>query len=139
MQSFQNPIQEDDIRHSVVINTIVGIHSTVIQLNKKLAKSAKKFNYITPRDFLDFIKHFVELFNEKKSLLEDQQLHLNGGLDKLKETQTQVLEMQGSLDIKKTELEKKEKQANLKMTLIVQEKTKAQEKQVESEKLKVII
>jgi len=35
------------------------MHSTVIELNKKLAKSAKKFNYITPRDFLDFIKHFV--------------------------------------------------------------------------------
>jgi dynein heavy chain 1 len=45
------------------------MHSTVIELNKKLAKSAKKFNYITPRDFLDFIKHFVELYREKKSLL----------------------------------------------------------------------
>lgn len=29
-------------------------------------KGAKKFNYITPRDFLDFIKHFVELHGEKK-------------------------------------------------------------------------
>lgn len=122
-----------------MINTIVSMHSTVIELNKKLAKSAKKFNYITPRDFLDFIKHFVELYKEKKSLLEDQQFHLNVGLDKLKLTETQVLEMQGSLDIKKAELEKKEKEASEKMTLIVQEKTKAKEKQEQSEKLKVII
>lgn len=96
------------------------MHSTVIELNKKLAKSAKKFNYITPRDFLDFIKHFVELYKEKKDNLEDQQLHLNVGLDKLKETESQVLNMQGSLDQKKAELEKKEKEASEKMTLIVQ-------------------
>jgi dynein heavy chain 1 len=115
------------------------MHSTVIELNKKLAKSAKKFNYITPRDFLDFIKHFVELYKEKKDTLEDQQLHLNVGLDKLKETESQVLNMQGSLDQKKAELEKKEKEASEKMTLIVQEKTKAKEKQEESSKLKVVL
>jgi dynein heavy chain 1, cytosolic len=61
-------------------------------------------------------------------LLEDQQLHLNVGLNKLKETEAQVLEMQSSLDIKRAELEKKEKEASEKMTLIVQEKTKANEK-----------
>ena len=61
-------------------------------------------------------------------MLEDQQLHLNVGLNKLKETEAQVLEMQLSLDIKRAELEKKEKEASEKMTLIVQEKTKANEK-----------
>lgn len=120
-----------------MINTIVGIHSTVIELNRKLAKSAKKFNFITPRDFLDFIKHFVELYNEKKSMLEDQQFHLNVGLDKLKQTETQVMEMQGSLDEKKRVLEIKEKEASSKMTMIVQEKTKAKEKQTESAALKI--
>jgi len=45
-------------------------------------------------------------------MLEDQQFHLNVGLDKLKETETQVSEMQVSLNEKKTELEKKEKEAN---------------------------
>jgi dynein heavy chain 1 len=139
MESFEVKIEEDEARHQVVIHTIVGIHNTVIELNKRLAKSAKKFNYITPRDFLDFIKHFVELYNEKKSMLEDQQFHLNVGLDKLKQTESQVLEMQGSLDEKKKELEKKEKEASQKMTLIVQEKTKAKEKQEESAKLKVIL
>lgn len=86
------------------MNTIVGIHNTVIELNRKLSKSAKKFNFITPRDFLDFIKHFVELYTDKKSMLEEQQFHLNVGLQKLKDTETQVLEMQGSLDAKKSEL-----------------------------------
>jgi dynein heavy chain 1, cytosolic len=72
-------------------------------------------------------------------MLEDQQFHLNVGLDKLKQTEAQVLEMQGSLDSKKAELEKKEKEASEKMTLMVQEKTKAKEKQEESSKLKVVL
>jgi dynein heavy chain 1 len=117
----------------------VGIHNTVIELNKKLSKPAKKFNYITPRDFLDLIKNFVELYNEKKSMLEDQHYHLNVGLDKFKQTKTEVLEMQGSLDLKKAELEKKDKEASEKMTLIVHEDTKAKEKQEESSKLKVVL
>jgi len=45
------------------------MHITVRDLNQKLARSAKKFNYITPRDFLDFIKHFVDLKQNKKSEL----------------------------------------------------------------------
>jgi len=65
-ESFDPPIHDDEPRHIILINTIVSMHSTVIELNKKLAKSAKKFNYITPRDFLDFIKHFTELNKEKR-------------------------------------------------------------------------
>ena len=103
-ESFTPPIEDDEPKHEVVINTIVGMHNTVREFNKKLSKSAKKFNFITPRDFLDFIKHFVELYREKKSLLEEQQFHLNVGLSKLKETESQVKEMQGSLDTKRREL-----------------------------------
>jgi dynein heavy chain 1 len=47
------------------------MHKIVVNLNYGLQKEAKRFNHITPRDFLDFIKHFVELFKEKKENLED--------------------------------------------------------------------
>jgi len=30
IESFEVPIEEDEQRHNVVINTIVGIHGTVI-------------------------------------------------------------------------------------------------------------
>lgn len=55
-----------DPKHELLCQAIVDIHSAVKKVNLKLMKSAKKFNYITPRDFLDFIKHFVELYHEKK-------------------------------------------------------------------------
>lgn len=45
---------------------------------------------ITPRHYLDFINHYADLFHEKRSELEEQQMHLNVGLRKIKETVDQV-------------------------------------------------
>jgi dynein heavy chain 1, cytosolic len=60
-----------DPKNQMISQTIVEIHTSVRDVNLKLMKSAKKFNYITPRDFLDFIGHFVHLNQEKKSELEE--------------------------------------------------------------------
>lgn len=51
--------------------SIVSIHNSLQNLNTRLQKAAKKYNYITPRDYLDFIKHFIELYNFKISELEE--------------------------------------------------------------------
>lgn len=49
--------------NDALVAAIVQAHKEVKELNLRFAKSAQKFNYITPRDFLDFIKHYVELFD----------------------------------------------------------------------------
>ena len=53
--------------------------------------------------------NWVKLYNEKRQDLEEQQLHLNVGLQKIRETVTveQVEELQASLSIKKNELEQR--------------------------------
>ena len=61
----------------------------------------------------------VKLFNEKRSDLEEQQLHLNVGLQKIRETVEQVEELQKSLSIKRNELEEKNNAANLKLKQMV--------------------
>jgi len=61
-----------DPKHESLSSCIVEMHLAVKEVNAKLARSAKRFNFITPRDFLDFIKHFVELLHEKKEELEEQ-------------------------------------------------------------------
>ena len=69
---------------------LVNLHLAVRDVNKKLMRSAKKFNYITPRDFLDLIRHFIGLKAEKQAELVELQGHLNRGLEKLKETEEEV-------------------------------------------------
>ena len=51
--------------------------------------------------------NWVKLYNEKRQDLEEQQLHLSVGLQKIRETVEQVEELQASLFIKKNELEQR--------------------------------
>ena len=48
---------------------------------------------VTPRQYLDFISHFTKLYTQKREELEQQQLHLNTGLGKIRETESQVEDM----------------------------------------------
>lgn len=83
-----------------VINACVYVHQTLHKANARLVKRGSRTMAITPRHYLDFIHHFVKLHNEKRSDLEEQQLHLNVGLSKIAETVEQVEEMQKSLAVK---------------------------------------
>ena len=68
------------------------------------------------------------MYNEKRSDLEEQQLHLNVGLQKIRETVDQVEELQASLSIKKNELEQKNALANQKLKQMVQDQQEAEQK-----------
>lgn len=50
----------------------------------------------------------VKLYNEKRSELEEQQLHLNVGLGKIRDTFSQVEELQKSLSVKRAQLKEKD-------------------------------
>ena len=65
----------------------------------------------TPRQVLDFIQNSVRLYNEKRSELEEEQLHINVGLNEIAETEAQGEEGQKSLAVKSTKLETKNKEA----------------------------
>lgn len=90
---------------------------------------------ITPRHYLDFIHHFVKLYNEKRSDLEEQQLHLNVGLSKIAETVEQVEEMQKSLAVKSQELQAKNEAANAKLRQMVKDQQEAEKKKVQSQEI----
>ncbi|XP_007951321.1 cytoplasmic dynein 1 heavy chain 1 [Orycteropus afer afer] len=74
-----------------IVNSCVFVHQTLHQANARLAKRGGRTMAITPRHYLDFINHYANLFNEKRSELEEQQMHLNVGLRKIKETVDQVM------------------------------------------------
>lgn len=121
---------QEDIK-DVLQQLIVRIHNSVRILNEQLQKGAKKFNYMTPRDFLDFINHLLELHKEKKEILEEQQTHLNKGLTQLKNTEIKVQELDASLKTFKEKLDVAGKEASKKMDMIQTETEKAKVKQEE--------
>ena len=132
-ESFENfdgnEVVGEDLnpKHEALITAVVGIHKSVKKANAKLAKNAKKYNFITPRDYLDFISHFTSVLETKKEQLQEQELHLNTGLDKLKETEEEVINLQQNVLVHiQKDLEIKQQEANKKLTLMVEEQNNAE-------------
>jgi len=116
-----------------VVNAMVYVHRSLSEVNQRLAKRQGRVNHVTPRHYLDFIQHYVKLFNAKREDLEEQQLHLNGGLKKLRETFENVEELQKSLASKTVELQRKTTEANDKLQQMVHDQQEAEKKKATSE------
>src|SRR5205823_2127051 len=111
-----------------VVNSMVYIHFSLHRFNRKLLKQQNKTTFLTPRHFLDFVAQYVKLFNEKREDLEEQQRHLNIGLEKLRDTVIKVDELRKSLAIKNKELADKNEQANTKLNIMVKDHQDAEAK-----------
>jgi len=127
--------EKDALRHEKLSETIVAFHQKVDQTNVDLKKSAQRYNFITPRDFLDFINHFTDLMKEKRDEVLDQQGHIDGGLKKLKETEDQVANLQSGLAEKEKMLSVKNKEAEEMMSQMVKGQGEAEERKQASQKL----
>ncbi|EIW86375.1 dynein heavy chain protein 1 [Coniophora puteana RWD-64-598 SS2] len=117
---------------NAVVNALVYVHSSLHAINQRLSRRQGRYNYVTPRHYLDFINHYVKLYNEKREELEEQQRHLHVGLDKLKDTVTQVEELRKSLAIKRTQLQAKDAEANEKLKRMVSDQQEAEQKKAAS-------
>ncbi len=53
-------------RHFTMAEAIVCYHEHIESANEELKLATKKYNFVAPRDFLDFINHFVALVAEKR-------------------------------------------------------------------------
>jgi dynein heavy chain 1 len=122
-----------------VISTLVYVHKTIDDANRRLVKQQGRQNYVTPRHYLDFIKQFVGLVSQKRDDLQDQQLHLNVGLGKLRDTEKQVKELQEKLAKKNAELEEKNIAANKKLEVILEDEKNAKAKREETANLSEVV
>ncbi|EIN13444.1 dynein heavy chain protein 1 [Punctularia strigosozonata HHB-11173 SS5] len=116
------------LHRTAVVNALVFVHQSMHQINQRLSRRQGRYNYVTPRHYLDFIHHYVRLYNEKRNELEEQQRHLHVGLDKLRDTVEQVEELRKSLAIKRTQLEAKNAEANEKLKQMVTDQQEAESK-----------
>ncbi|KAF5247463.1 hypothetical protein FAUST_700 [Fusarium austroamericanum] len=111
-----------------VVNSMVYIHYSLQRYNEKLFKQQGKVTFLTPRHFLDFVAQYVKLYNEKREDLEEQQRHLNVGLEKLRDTVDKVRDLRVSLAEKKKQLEQKDAEANEKLQRMVADQREAEQR-----------
>ncbi|RDL39863.1 p-loop containing nucleoside triphosphate hydrolase [Venustampulla echinocandica] len=115
-----------------VINAMVYIHYSLHRFNVKLLRQQGRVTYLTPRHFLDFVAQYVKLYNEKREDLEEQQRHLNVGLEKLRDTVDKVRDLRVSLAEKKGQLERKDAEANEKLQRMVADQREAEQRKTTS-------
>ena len=118
-----------------VVNALVYVHHSLRHFNKRLQKQQGRVTFLTPRHFLDFVAQYVRLFNEKREDLEEQQRHLNVGLEKLRDTVDKVRELRASLAQKKTQLERKDAEANEKLQRMIADQREAEQRKTTSLKI----
>lgn len=115
-----------------VVNAMVYIHHSLHKFNAKLLKQQNKTTFLTPRHFLDFVAQYVKLYNEKREDLEEQQRHLNVGLEKLKDTVEKVRDLRISLADKQKQLEAKSNEANEKLQKMIADQQETERKRAAS-------
>lgn len=131
------PIEFDQLElpmshRDTVVNSMVHVHHSLRHFNERLKRQQNKSTFLTPRQFLDFVAQFVKLYNEKRDDLEDQQRHLNVGLEKLRETVDKVSDLKKSLAVKKSELERKDAEASEKLQRMVADQREAEQRRAAS-------
>ena len=119
-----------------VVNAMVWVHRSLTRFNVRLQKQQGRVTFLTPRHFLDFVAQYVRLFNEKREDLEEQQRHLNVGLEKLKDTVDKVRDLRASLAQKKAQLEKKDAEANEKLQRMIADQREAEQRKATSLKIR---
>ena len=120
-----------------VINSMVYVHHSIRRFNVRLFKQQGRKTFLTPRHFLDFVAQYVQLFDEKREDLEEQQRHLNVGLEKLRDTVDKVRDLRASLAKKKIQLERKDAEANAKLQQMMTDQREAEQRKATSLRIQV--
>ncbi|KAK9454647.1 dynein heavy chain, N-terminal region 1-domain-containing protein [Dipodascopsis uninucleata] len=116
----------------MIINAMIHIHMTMHHFNKKFYIQSRIRNFATPRQYLDLVSQFSDLYIEKQRELEEFQHHINVGLEKLQDTVERVRHLRTGLAQKQEQLKIKSTQANQKLEQMLVDQKEAEKKQQES-------
>ncbi|XP_046496348.1 dynein axonemal heavy chain 10 isoform X7 [Equus quagga] len=129
-----------------LVEHVVLVHESVGEFSKQFLQKLRRSNYVTPKNYLDFINTYSKLLDEKTQYNIAQCKRLEGGLDKLKEATIQLDELNKKLAEQKIVLAEKSAACEALLeeiatnTAIAEEKKKlAEEKAMEIEEQNKII
>jgi dynein heavy chain 1 len=137
MQRVSELFEGNNGLRQAVVAALVELHLIAKETAEDAAKQPSSANrtFLSPRDYLTLIHNFVACLNKRRGEIEDQQLHVNAGLQKLQQTQENVADLKKSLGEKTIVLKEKEAEANSKLQSMVASQNDAEKRKVEAEKM----
>ncbi|XP_064890245.1 dynein axonemal heavy chain 17 isoform X3 [Columba livia] len=88
------------------------VHTSVKEMSKRYLSTERRYNYTTPKTFLEQIKLYQNLLSKKRSELTAKIERLEKGLMKLQSTTSQVDDLKAKLAIQEIELKQKNEDAD---------------------------
>lgn len=115
------------------------VHTSVNTMSKAYLQIERRYNYTTPKSFLEQIALYMKLLNQKHEELSSKILRLENGLEKLNSTAKQVDELKKTLAIQEIELKEKNDAADalIEMVRIETEKVQMEKSIADDEEEKV--
>uniref|UniRef100_A0A8C8ZZR2 Dynein axonemal heavy chain 2 n=1 Tax=Prolemur simus TaxID=1328070 RepID=A0A8C8ZZR2_PROSS len=115
--------------HRKVAKIFVTMHWSVAQYSQKMLLELRRYNYVTPTNYLELVSGYKKLLAEKRQELLDQANKLRTGLFKIDETREKVQVMSLELEDAKKKVAEFQKQCEEYLVIIVQQKREADEQQ----------
>ncbi|XP_034502705.1 dynein heavy chain 2, axonemal isoform X3 [Ailuropoda melanoleuca] len=115
--------------HKKVAKIFVTMHWSVARYSQKMLLELRRYNYVTPTNYLELVSGYKRLLGEKRQELLDQANKLRTGLFKIDETREKVEVMSLELEDAKKKVAEFQKQCEEYLVIIVQQKREADEQQ----------
>jgi dynein heavy chain len=128
----------DEIRGSIS-HYMAFVHKSVNEMSAVYLTNERRYNYTTPKSFLELIALYQNLLTKKHTDLLASMERLEGGLEKLKNTAAQVDDLKEKLAAQEVELKQKNEDADalIKKVGVEQEKVGKEKEIADSEEKKV--
>lgn len=101
-------------------------HSSVNLMSRQYLQSDRRYNYTTPKSYLEQISLYIKLLQQKASELQAKIVRLENGLEKLRTTAEQVDNLKEKLAVQEIELQKKNEAADTLIEIVKVETEKVQ-------------
>lgn len=66
-----------EVHAEAVISHVCMVHSTVGNYSKQFLQKLRRYNYVTPKNYLDFINTYCNMLEEKEKYILGEKGHLH--------------------------------------------------------------
>jgi dynein heavy chain len=130
---FLTEIELPDENRPAIVQHMMNSHQAVRVFSTKFQLELRRYNYVTPKNYLDFISTYREHLAQHRKENSDMMRRLEGGLQKLSSAAIKVDEMKTMLAEQTIVVEQKTKEVTQLLVDIGMANKEAEEKQKQAE------
>jgi len=128
-ERFLSSEQLEETLRPKIVQHFMNVHEVVRAKSGEYLSSVRRYNYVSPKNFLDFIANYKSQLGAKRAENEEMTRRLDGGLSKLIQAADEVAKMQKELAEKTIVVDAKSKECEVMLTEIQSNTVDAEAKQ----------